>query len=204
MKHELKITEDNYREVVLKRGIITCWILLAICLVVKIFGGNFFNIVCNDENFVKICNYIDNTWIFYSISYISFIMSSVLLLLIVRDDKKLFTKNTLMFWIIISIYWIFKLLVQLNIIPIDFSIYNILDLVSLYLFLLLFSKKKVKPIIAIILMFIFTFASVFIKNTGITYTVSESALVGLIFMIDYYIMLILTYLYSKKLIRRKK
>ena len=204
MKHELKITEDNYREVVLKRGIITCWILLAICLVVKIFGGNFFNIVCEHKVFINICNYIDNGWIFFAISYISFTVTSILLLLIVRDDKKLFTKNTLIFLIVISIYWTFKLLVQLKIIPIDFSIYNILDYSCLYLLLLIFTKKPIKPLITIVLMFVFTLISVIVKNTGMTYIVSESALIGLIFMIDYYIMLILTYLYSKKLIRRNK
>ena len=37
-------TKDKYNRVI-KRSIILCWIALAICFIVKIFGGNFFEIV---------------------------------------------------------------------------------------------------------------------------------------------------------------
>ena len=41
-------TKDKYNRVI-KRSIILCWIALAICFIVKIFGGNFFEIVVHND-----------------------------------------------------------------------------------------------------------------------------------------------------------
>lgn len=204
MKDKKLITPENYKEIMLKRGIISCWILLAICLIVKICGGNYFSIVCNSENFVLLCEYIDNSWIYSVIAYLTFNIGSVLLLIIVRDDKRIFTLNTLYFVLCTSLYWVFKLLIEIGLIYINIHIITVLDLLILYILLFIFTKKPLKSIIAIILMYVFTFISVFVKNTGISSSVSEYALTGLIFMIDYYIMLILTFLYSIKFKRRKQ
>ena len=64
-KLKVATNEDNYKEIVLKRAINLCWFLLFVCFIIKIFGGNFFNIVCEKENFVKLCNYIDSRWLYY-------------------------------------------------------------------------------------------------------------------------------------------
>lgn len=201
MRKSKVVTEDNYKEIVLKRAIILCWIMLAICFVIKIFGGNFFNIVCNNEKFIEVCEFFDNSWIYSLLAYISFMLTSILLLIIVRDDKRLFTKNTLLFIIVVSIYWIFKLLVELEYIKLSVVVMSFIDYPVLYLILLLFTKKPLKSVIAVILMVVFTMISVFIKNIGLTNKITNSSLITLIFMLDYYIMLILTFLYSKK--RRK-
>lgn len=52
-------TKDKYNRVI-KRSIILCWIALAICFIVKIFGGNFFEIATTNQQFIKLCNFIDN------------------------------------------------------------------------------------------------------------------------------------------------
>ena len=53
----------------LKRVIIVCWIALAICFGIKLFGGNLFEIMCNNENFIKVCEYADNHfWAYYLIN----------------------------------------------------------------------------------------------------------------------------------------
>ena len=60
-----KLDKERY----LKRVIIVCWIALAISFGIKLFGGNLFEIMCNDENFIKVCEYADNHfWAFYIIS----------------------------------------------------------------------------------------------------------------------------------------
>ena len=46
-----KLDKERY----LKRVIIVCWIALAICFGIKLFGGNLFEIMCNNENFIKVC-----------------------------------------------------------------------------------------------------------------------------------------------------
>lgn len=40
MKKEV-VTEDNYKQIVLKRMIIICWVILFVCFIIKIFGGDF-------------------------------------------------------------------------------------------------------------------------------------------------------------------
>ena len=66
MKNKKIITPENYKEIMLKRGIISCWILLAICLIIKICGGNYFAIVCNSENFINFCK--PSRYYFYSLN----------------------------------------------------------------------------------------------------------------------------------------
>ena len=39
------VTNDNYKQKVLQRMILVCWIILLICFVIKLFGGNFFAFV---------------------------------------------------------------------------------------------------------------------------------------------------------------
>ena len=49
-------TKDKYNRVI-KRSIILCWIALAICFIVKIFGGNFFEIVVHNDRFTAVCEF---------------------------------------------------------------------------------------------------------------------------------------------------
>lgn len=51
-----KLDKERY----LKRVIIVCWFALAICFGIKLFGGNLFEIMCENENFIKVCEYADN------------------------------------------------------------------------------------------------------------------------------------------------
>ena len=71
--------DKDYKEIILKRAIILCWILLIICFIIKLCGGNYFNIMCNNENFIRFCNFIENSIIKYIIYLFSFIFSSYLL-----------------------------------------------------------------------------------------------------------------------------
>ena len=55
---EQKLNKEKY----IKRVIIVCWVALAICFVIKLFGGNFFQIICENETFIAICEFCDNNW----------------------------------------------------------------------------------------------------------------------------------------------
>ena len=203
MKSKNKITEDNYQEIVLKRSIIICWILLAICLVIKLFGGNFFGIVCENENFIGFCNFIDQYQISAIFRFLSFMVSSILVMKIVNYESK--TLNTIAYTFLCFAYWCFKHLIEVDIIQISTLLYNIIDSVSLYVLILIVINKHqpkwkifLKPLLAVIILLVFSFVSAFVKNIGINARITSSFLTGFIFMIDYYIMLILTYLYVKR------
>lgn len=198
--------DKDYKEIILKRAIILCWILLIICFIIKLCGGNYFNIMCNNENFIKFCNFIENSIIKYIIYLFSFIFSSYLLLKIVKPDFKILSLKSLLFLICCIIVWAFKfkLLIELNIFTMNTLIVNILDFVILYILLVIFTKRPLLSILAVILLFVFSIISSLVKGIGIDSSITDNYFVAQIFLIDYYLMLVLSVLYSKKIQIKKK
>ena len=196
--------DKDYKEIILKRAIILCWVLLIICFIIKLCGGNYFDIMCNNENFIKFCNFIENFIIKYIIYLCSFIFSSYLLLKIVKPDFKILSLKSLLFLICCIIVWVFKLLIELNIFTINTLIVNILDFVILYVLLVIFTKRPILSIFAVVLLFVFSIISSLVKGIGIDSSITDNYFVAQIFLIDYYLMLVLSVLYSKKIQIKKK
>lgn len=196
--------DKDYKEIILKRAIILCWVLLIICFIIKLCGRNYFDIMCNNENFIKFCNFIENSIIKYIIYLFSFIFSSYLLLKIVKPDFKILSLKSLLFLICCIIVWVFKLLIELNIFTMNTLIVNILDFVILYVLLVIFTKRPLLSIFAVILLFVFSIISSLVKGIGIDSSITDNYFVAQIFLIDYYLMLILSVLYSKKIQIKKK
>lgn len=196
--------DKDYKEIILKRAIILCWVLLIICFIIKLCGGNYFDIMCNNENFIKFCNFIENSIIKYIIYLFSFIFSSYLLLKIVKPDFKILSLKSLLFLICCIIVWVFKLLIELNIFTINTLIVNILDFVILYILLVIFTKRPLLSIFAVVLLFVFSIISSLVKGIGIDSSITDNYFVAQIFLIDYYLMLVLSVLYSKKIQIKKK
>lgn len=196
--------DKDYKEIILKRAIILCWVLLIICFIIKLCGGNYFNIMCNNENFIRFCNFIENSIIKYIIYLFSFIFSSYLLLKIVKPDFKILSLKSLLFIICCIIVWAFKLLIKLNIFTMNTLIVNILDFVILYILLVIFTKRPLLSIFAVILLFVFSIISSLVKGISIDSSITDNYFVAQIFLIDYYLMLVLSVLYSKKIQIKKK
>lgn len=196
--------DKDYKEIILKRAIILCWVLLIICFIIKLCGGNYFDIMCNNENFIKFYNFIENSIIKYIIYLFSFIFSSYLLLKIVKPDFKILSLKSLLFLICCIIVWAFKLLIELNIFTMNTLIVNILDFVILYVLLVIFTKRPLLSIFAVILLFVFSIISSLVKGIGIDSSITDNYFVAQIFLIDYYLMLVLSVLYSKKIQIKKK
>jgi hypothetical protein len=45
-----------------------CWIALFAFWAIKLFGGNWFEIVVENKNFIKFSNIVQNTWVKYLVS----------------------------------------------------------------------------------------------------------------------------------------
>lgn len=198
-----KIDENNYKEIMLRRSIIICWVILGICFIVKLFGGNYFSIACENERVVKICKYIDLSPLAYIIRLLSFLLSSYLIFKSV--DFGTSKKQTAIFLGLCFVAWCYKHLINVGIINISAILYNIFDFIILYILLIICTLKGksiliklVKPLLFVALLFIFSLVSIVIKNVGIKSSLNSYFLQGIIFMVDYYIMLVLTYLYSKR------
>lgn len=194
MKKEV-VTEDNYKQIVLKRMIIICWVILFVCFIIKIFGGNFFNIVCTNTKFANICAYVDKAvWIQYIIGCIStFLLHSMYLLAI---SKKLwFSKKDLLF-VVPSI------LIGVGLRLINNIVGYFVDVWQYFVLPIFIENKFHKNVYArrialgFVLTFIFQVISLLVKNIGLKIITNGSFLIASIYAIDVFIMSLLYYLYS--------
>lgn len=199
-KYREIVTKDNYKQIVLKRMIILCWVILGMCFVVKLFGGNFFNIMCKDERFIKFCDYVQNSFLYYVVSFITSALVHYLIWSLIFDRTK-FTKSQS---IILIIVFITTFVIQSIMYYFGFSNYIIIMSLIRYIIVPLILKCSWKRILVVnILDIVFQLISMITKNVDIL-NFDTNVLIALIFMIDYYIMFILTWLYNNSIRLRRE
>lgn len=195
---EQKLDKIKY----IKRVIIVCWVALAICFVIKLFGGNFFQIICENQTFIAVCEFCDNNW---WASYIigclnTFVCEYLFVLSICRKSK-------FELWELIVVTA--TVIVGTAIKRLDAIVGFVFDIWQFIGMPLIFIRKELKSrwwiiLVANALLIVFQLASMFTKNIGFGIITSNNGLViGLIYSIDITIMLILYFLYSL-LIKTKK
>lgn len=202
MKHKNNITDENYEEVVLRRAINICWVLLAICFVVKIFGGNFFDIVCNNEKFVEFCNFADtNIFMKIIVGLFSSSLTFYFYLLAIAKKMKFSKKETIVVFSSIFICVILRVLSDYWTKTADNIVSVLLDVYQFFVLPFFISSKVLKEryirrvIFAYILNFSFQLISMVTKSISLGF-ITSNFLIAVIFIIDVYIMLVLYYLYS--------
>lgn len=182
------VTGDNYKQIVLKRMIILCWVLLAICFFVKLFGGNFFAFIGESE----VAEYIEkHFWLLTIVQFVFYLVQSFLYYLVVFKDK-----HKCLIVIFTAIMFTFKVLSALYEQLFIFAM--IVEILFLIIIPIIMNKKEwYVPLVLYGLMFVYQLISLFVKNINII-SFPDTNIVGYVYMIDYYIMLGLTYLYFKK------
>ena len=185
----------------IKRAIVICWIMLLACFVMKIFGGNWFEIVCTNEHFIKACKIIDENRLLQSIVGICVYIPSVYFVFVTMSMVETINKKQ-------KIYIVVCLLFVCAFSEINITLKSILEFVAFLLSPLIINKlnpkEKQKPLIktwylgilGYCMILLFQVVSMFTRNIGIAIT-HDSFLTTFILMIDYYIMILLYYLYFK-------
>lgn len=181
----------NTKKKLIKRLIVLSWCFLFCCFIIKLFGYNIFTIICNNERFIKLCNFVDNNLLVRCIigCCTSFVGCAFFTLSILGKLK--FTKKQLI---------IFTILVIISTIIKFYTNYgSIGDIIELIIIPLLFCGKKYWMYLNILNMNIvnvlFQIISIYIKDIRFK-VFDDNTLLSLIFLIDMYIMLLLYYLYS--------
>lgn len=162
------------------------WLVLIIYFIVKLLGGNYFNVICENQKFIDFCNWLDNSWMKFVVSTIVYCFGNYTIYLAITKQR--YFKD----------YWVILILLPASIVKYYFgAIGMIFDLLSLIIIPLIKSKGKLwlRIIVGIILICLFQQLSLITKDIG-NYMPSESVLVSSILTIDYYVMIILYYLYS--------
>lgn len=188
-----KLDKERY----LKRVIVVCWIALAICFGIKLFGGNLFEIMCENENFIKVCEYADtHIWAHYLIGSANCFISLYFFNLAIIQEYKYKWWQLLM--VILTVF------IGSGVKIVSGSIGLIFDIWQGFILPAIFIGKEYKKywkiLVANVLLFAFQACSFFIKNIH-SAILGESTLIGLIFSIDVFIMILLYYCYcniSKK------
>ena len=162
------------------------WLVLIIYFIVKLLGGNYFNVICENQKFIDFCNWLDNSWMKFVVSTIMYEISSYPVYLAITKQR--FGKD----------WWVMLILLPASIIKYFYGAWGLIFDLMFAVFIPLIKSKGnllIRIIFSQIIIILFQFISLITKDIG-NYMPNESVLVSIILTIDYYVMIILYYLYS--------
>lgn len=184
--------KDKYKTL-----ITACWVVLLCCFVVKLLGGNWFEIACSNEKFIAFCNWFKLESIQYYIitGITSLIANSLCIMSMIKKQYKK-DKLTIIIFCLLLITHIIRCLIDKYLhIQIFISFIDVLVMVGIPLIIDI--KKWKRVIMGVIFILLFQTISLITKNLGVN-NIDDNVVTSLIFMIDYYIMLLLYYLYTTR------
>jgi hypothetical protein len=184
-----KLDKERY----LKRVIVVCWIALAICFGIKLFGGNLFEIICENENFIKVCEYADShLWAYYLICVFVSLPNTYFFILAMISKVKYNKYQTII--VIATVLLNVAVKMFSNIGGVILDVWQVIIMPAI--FTLDNKKTHYKIIIGNILLMIFQLISMYIKNINTILVTNDGALISFIFSIDVFLMILLYYSYA--------
>lgn len=181
------VTKDNYKQIVLKRMKTLCWALLIVCFVIKLFGGNFFAFVGESE----VAEYVEkHFWLLTLVQFPFYFFSTYITYMIILKDK-----HKLLSAILTIVLFVFKVLSWSGILPMYIS--TIIEVVGAIIVPIILNRSIWEVLIVQALLIVFQAISLFTKSIGLV-SFPDTTVVGYVYMIDYYILLLLTYLDFKE------
>lgn len=172
--------------------IILCWIALIAFWCLKLFGGNWFEIMVENENFIKFSDLVQNTWLKYVVSFITISISKYFTFGAIC--QKFYFKNKQLAFVVLAIISIWAVS---NFMPMGKLLFPSWYGYIIYILLgIVYQKgwKRTYGAWAIIFETIFTIVSALVRNIKVE--ILSNYLVVSILIIDVYIMIILYYLYT--------
>ena len=175
--------------------IIVSWVVLIICLIIKLLGGNWFELGTDNERFIYFCDYVDNHQVLKMIlACCIYLFTTLPILKILLDKRKLSPQ----YYAIFVPLMICKSIVSWYSVAISY----ILDLLIIILLPLILCKFKnwKRVIFANVLVFAFQCITLLFRNIGIRigFNIYNSFLTQAIYQVDYYLMILLFYLHYFK------
>ena len=184
----------------LKTLLITSWVVLIICFILKLFGVEAFEFSVENTKFIQLCEFIDNyLWIKMILACLNCIITTTPMLCIMLN-KKMLDKT--------EIYVFIPLMIIKSISSWYVGILSgVLDIIIMIVLPLLRGRFKnyKRVILVVILVLVFQVITLVTRNSDIgNYFNEQSALVSLLLQVDYIIMIFISYLYHRKLLLRKE
>lgn len=193
MKNKINSLKEKFKEFnsnTYGMLITVSWIVLIICLIIKLFGGNWFELGTDNENFVAFCNYVDKTmWLKVTLACGIYLLSGYFILSVILNKKMTLKLLALFYPLMIAksiLGWYILWLAYI----IDFFIIVILPLI-------LGKFRNWKRVIVVnLLVMAMQFITMAIRNLSIGLNATPSFLEQAIIQVDYYLMIILCFLYN--------
>lgn len=171
-----------------KTLIISCWVVLIVCFLIKIIDPSNFEIICNNDNFIKVCEWLDNSWAKYIVSTLFYVPSVYIIYLAMTNQK--IGDDKFLLLVLLPVSYLKANFTTIGLI-IDIFIWFILPLLKFKF------KNWKRVLLGNVLILAFQFISLMTRNIG-GYLLPDSLLTSIIVSIDYYIMLVLYYLYTRR------
>lgn len=180
-----------------KITIVLCWLSLFSFWAIKLFGGNWFEIIVNNDNFVKFSNYVQNTWLVYLSTLITTIIANHFTFCSISE--KFFLKGKKLAFLLFADIssWFVVSFVNIETLKMCYGY------ITIIVFAIIFQKswKKLYGLLAFVLETAFLALSMLTRNVQLKYV--DNLLMTYILSIDFYIMYAIYYLHLN-LIRIKK
>ena len=201
MKVGIKTNKDNYQYYVFRRAIHICWVVLAVCLIVKMFGGNYFCIVCDNARVVAFVTWIDKHFISkYLLGLLSSGIAYTFYYLAIMKKRFFNLRQAIFVYVLVAIFVALRLVFQWSKV-----ISFLIDAIQFFVIPMILCRRELlrwvipRIIVGFALITIFQAVSMLIKNLSLRCLISENTLVCAIYMIDVDIMLCLYYMYCNNL-----
>lgn len=178
--------------ILLQRLLIFCGFTLIGCIVFKLFGTEVFDLKVTNERLLFIDNFVDSNFFLYHLVRLVSYSFNVLLasMLVTRSSIKELSKSLRMVLFILFVGYVIRLILP----------YNLSLFLFDFLFILFINYSLVGHVLfrhtfhISMLIIVYQAMSLFLRNFSIS--VVESGLaVNCIFMLDYYILMVATYVY---------
>ena len=176
--------------------IVVSWIVLIICMIIKLFGGNWFELGTENDKFIKFCEYVDNTmWLKMTLACLIHLFTTYPIICIILNKKYLSIKLSIIF---IPIMITKSILGWYNTL-----IASIIDIFITFIIPIILTRNWKRPLVVIILVLLFQVISIVFRNVSFEFNVANTFLQQSIIQVDYYLMILLFYLYNFKIFQEE-
>lgn len=167
------------------------WIALIACLIMKIFGGEIFELWWDNEHFIKFCKYVDeHIALKMTVSTIIAVLTTYPIYCIMLNERK--PKLRIVLILLVSL--VLKCIIGWYFPSIGF----ILDVSILLGLMTIFNKNFKRNIICFGITCCFQVITIITRNLSFNFNETVTTIQGILYQIDYYLMILLFYLYNFK------
>lgn len=169
-----------------------CWIALIAFWCLKLFGGNWFEIMVENENFIKFSELLQNTWLKYIVSFFTICIAKYIVFGAMLQQFTFKGKQLAIIGFCCLSIWAVANFVPNNFLNMPFWYGYVLYIIIP----IIYQKKWKKCLGAVSIILELAFTSISMLTRNIRLQMMTDYLITMILIIDLYIMYVLYYLYS--------